>query len=81
MLKINEKFSDLFYVYSRLRPRKPKTETTTTEVPTKAARKKIEGENTPNTSSNTPDTKQGRKSLSDLFEHRGDKVILLIHFL
>lgn len=56
----------------RLRPRKPKVEVS--EAPAKVARKKVEGENTPATS--MPDSKQGRKSLSDLFTHREDKVIL-----
>jgi hypothetical protein len=61
-----------------LRPRKPKVEPTTPEVPTKIARKKVEGENTP--AATPSDSKQGRKSLADLFAHREDKVILSIHF-
>lgn len=62
-----------------MRPRKPKVEVTP-EVSTKATRKKVEGENTPTTSSVVPDsTSQGQK-LSDLFAHSEDKVILLISF-
>jgi hypothetical protein len=58
-----------FFSPNRLRPRKPKVEVNS-EVPTKAARKKMEGESLPSTS----DAKQARKSLADLFAHREDKV-------